>query len=219
VSPPVGSVSPVEVAVLVSGSGSILQAMLEPPVPVSPVPVGLVVSDRPCAALDIARAAGVKAELVDRHDWGGFGKAFDRLGYTIRITELLEEHRPDLIAMAGFGTVLGAPVHRAFPNRILNTHPSLLPSFPGWHGVEDALTAGVKVTGCTIHLASLELDAGPILAQEAVVVMPEDTVESLHERIKVVERRLYPATVLTVLGELAAGRTPDGMPRASEVTA
>jgi phosphoribosylglycinamide formyltransferase-1 len=114
--------------------------------------------------------------------------------------------------------VFDEPVHRAFPGRILNTHPSLLPAFPGWHAVEDALAAGVKVTGCTVHVASIELDAGPILAQEAVPVLEGDTVESLHERIKIVERRLYPATVSAVLNELASGRSPDGMPRATEVT-
>jgi phosphoribosylglycinamide formyltransferase-1 len=82
----------------------------------------------------------------------------------------------------------------------------LLPAFPGWHGVRDALAAGVSETGCTVHLATVEMDAGPILAQEAVPVLPGDTEESLHERIKVVERRLYPATVAWALAELDAGR-------------
>jgi phosphoribosylglycinamide formyltransferase-1 len=77
----------------------------------------------------------------------------------------------------------------------LNTHPALLPAFKGWHAVEDALAAGVKVTGCSIHVATAEVDAGPILAQEAVAVLPGDTVETLHERIKAVERRLYPETI------------------------
>jgi phosphoribosylglycinamide formyltransferase-1 len=211
--PVVGSVSAVEVAVLVSGSGSILEAMLA-----ASVPVGLVLSDRPCRALDVGRAAGVAVELVDRKEWGGFGRDFDRLAFTLWTTEVLQSHHPQLVAMAGFGTVFDEPVHRAFPGRILNTHPSLLPAFPGWHAVDDALAAGVKVTGCTVHLASIELDAGPILAQEAVPVLEGDTVESLHERIKIVERRLYPATVSAVLNELASGRSPDGMPRATEVT-
>jgi phosphoribosylglycinamide formyltransferase-1 len=206
-------VSAVEVAVLVSGSGSILEAMLA-----ASVPVGLVLSDRPCRALEIGREAGVPVELVDRKQWGGFSRDFDRLAYTVETTRVLQAHAPDLVAMAGFGTVFDEPVHRAFPTRILNTHPSLLPAFPGWHAVEDALAAGVKVTGCTVHLASVELDAGPILAQQAVPVLTGDTVESLHERIKTVERQIYPATVSAVLNELAAGRSPDGMPRATEVT-
>jgi phosphoribosylglycinamide formyltransferase-1 len=98
-------------------------------------------------------------------------------------------------------------VHDAFPDRILNTHPALLPAFPGWHGVRDALAAGVAETGCTVHLATLEMDAGPILAQQVVPVLPGDTEESLHERIKVAERALYPATVAWALGELEAGRS------------
>ena len=82
---------------------------------------------------------------------------------------------------------------------MLNTHPALLPSFPGWHGVRDALAHGVKVTGCTVHVATREVDAGPILAQEAVDVLPDDDESSLHERIKVVERRLYVETIRTIL--------------------
>ena len=97
-------------------------------------------------------------------------------------------------------------VHDAFPDRILNTHPALLPAFPGWHGVRDALAAGVTETGCTVHLATLEMDAGPILAQGVVPVLAGDTEETLHERIKVVERTLYPETVAWALGELEAGR-------------
>src|SRR5688572_5774327 len=103
--------------------------------------------------------------------------------------------------MAGFGTIFGPAIHEAFPYRILNTHPALLPSFKGWHSVRDALAYGVKVTGCTVHVATLEVDAGPILAQEAVPVLPGDDQEALHERIKVVERRLYPQTIRAVLAD------------------
>ncbi|HVM02975.1 MAG TPA: formyltransferase family protein, partial [Acidimicrobiales bacterium] len=95
--------------------------------------------------------------------------------------------------------VLDKPLFDAFPGRVLNTHPALLPAFPGWHAVEEALAAGVKVTGCTVHVATEDVDAGPILAQEAVPVLPGDTVESLHERIKEVERRLYPRTLRELL--------------------
>jgi phosphoribosylglycinamide formyltransferase 1 len=182
------------VAVLASGTGTILEAIL-----VAGVPVVVVVADRPCRALEVARAAGVEGVLVDRQGWGGFSADFDRPGYTGAVTEILAGRDVDLVAMAGFGTVLDAPVHSAFPGRILNTHPSLLPFFPGWHAVADALGAGVKVTGCTVHVATVELDAGPILRQEEVPVRPLDTVESLHERIKEVERRLYPETILHVL--------------------
>ena len=183
-------------AVLASGTGTILEAILE-----AAVPVTTVVVDRPCRALDVASAAGAEAVLVDRRAWGGFGPAFNRHGYTEALTAALLARQADLVCMAGFGTVLDAPVHEAFPGRILNTHPSLLPAFPGWHAVRDALAAGVAETGCTVHVATLELDAGPVLAQEAVAVRPDDSAESLHERIKTVERRLYPGTILRVLAE------------------
>ena len=166
----------------------------------------------------MARAAGAEAVLVDRADHGGFSDAFDRTGYTSALTELLVERSVDLVAMAGFGTVLDQPIHDAFPGRILNTHPALLPAFPGWHGVADALSAGAEVTGCTVHLATLEMDAGPILAQGEVPVMPDDTVDSLHERIKAVERVLYPETIKAALDALDHGRTLDDIATTTKET-
>jgi phosphoribosylglycinamide formyltransferase-1 len=177
----------VRIAVLASGSGTILEAILD-----HGIEVVVVVVDRPCRATEVAEVAGVEAVLVER---SSFGPDFDRLAYTHRVLDVLAARRVELVAMAGFGTVLDKPVHYAFPGRILNTHPALLPAFPGWHAVEQAVGAGVKVTGCTVHLATLEVDAGPILAQEAVPVLPGDTVERLHERIKRTERRLYPRTI------------------------
>ena len=188
-------------AVLVSGSGTILEAMFG-----AGLPVCVVLSDRPCAALALAERHGAAAELVDRTGFGGFGPEFDRDGFTATVAATLVAHQVDLVAMAGFGTVMTDAVHRAYPERILNTHPALLPSFPGWHGVRDALAAGVTETGCTVHLATLDMDAGPILAQEVVPVLPGDTEEMLHERIKVAERAVYPATVAWALAELEAGR-------------
>jgi len=195
----------VRLAVLVSGTGTILQAMFE-----GGLPVTSVVSDRPCVALALAEDHGAVPELVDRALYGGFGPDFDRAGFTASVAAALVAHQVDLVAMAGFGTVMTGSVHVAFPARILNTHPSLLPAFPGWHGVRDALAAGATETGCTVHLASLEVDAGPVLAQEAVPVFQSDTEETLHERIKVVERVLYPATIAWALDELAAGREIEG---------
>jgi phosphoribosylglycinamide formyltransferase 1 len=192
----------VRLAVLVSGSGTIFRAMVD-----AGLPVAVVLSDRPCAALALAEELGVPAELVDRAPYGGYGADFDREGFTATVAATLVAHQVDLVAMAGFGTVMTEAVHAAFPARILNTHPALLPAFPGWHGVRDALAAGVPETGCTVHLATLEMDAGPILAQESVPVLPDDTEETLHERIKAVERVLYPATVAWALGELEAGRS------------
>jgi phosphoribosylglycinamide formyltransferase-1 len=191
----------VRLAVLVSGSGTILRAMFD-----AGLPVTTVLADRPCAGLDLAQERGAAAELVDRTVYGGFGEGFDREGFTATVAATLVAHQVDLVAMAGFGTVMTQAVHDAFGGRILNTHPALLPAFPGWHGVRDALAAGVSETGCTVHLATLEMDAGPILAQRAVPVLPDDTEETLHERIKVVERELYPETVAWALGELEAGR-------------
>jgi phosphoribosylglycinamide formyltransferase-1 len=187
-------------AVLVSGTGSILNAMVA-----AGLPVALVVSDRPCPAIALAADHDVEAVVVYRDS---FGDDFDRDAYTVRLTELLADRGVSLVAMAGFGTILGQPVYDRFAGRILNTHPALLPAFPGWHAVRDALAHGVTVTGCTVHLATLEVDAGPILAQGTVDVRPDDNEASLHERIKAVERRLYVDTIRSVL----AGEAPDAAP-------
>lgn len=180
------------IAVLASGSGTLLDAILG-----NEIVVAVVVADRPCRALDIAGEHGVPTELVERTEWG---PSFDRESYGERLVKVLRAHAVDLVVMAGFGTVVpGLPV--AFPGRVLNTHPALLPAFKGWHAVRDALAAGVKVTGATVHIATADVDAGPILAQEAVTVLPGDTEETLHERIKHVERRLYPATIRRFIEE------------------
>ena len=139
-----------------------------------------------------AREAGIGAELVERTD---FGPTFDRVAYTKEVVAALERHDVDLVAIAGFGTILSEPFVDAFGGRAVNTHPALLPAFKGWHAVRDALAAGVKVTGCTVHLVTEDVDSGPILAQEAVPVLDDDTEETLHERIKQVERRLYPDVI------------------------
>lgn len=186
------------IAVLASGSGTNLAAILE-----AGIPVDVVVVDRACRAMEVARAHGTPVELVER---SGFGPGFDRRSYTEWVVSALAACRVDLVAMAGFGTILTRAIHDAYPGRVVNTHPSLLPAFKGWHPVEDALAAGVKITGCTIHLATLEVDEGPILAQEAVEVREDDTVASLHERIKEVERRLYPETIARLIRSEALAR-------------
>jgi phosphoribosylglycinamide formyltransferase-1 len=172
--------------------------------------VRLLLTDRPCRALEVASAAAIPALLVDRSAYGGFGPGFDRDGYTRAVTEALQEDGIDVVVMAGFGTVLGEPVHAAYPGRILNTHPALLPAFPGWHAVRDALAAGVSETGTTVHIATLAMDAGPVLARATVPVLPGDSEEALHERIKAVERTLYPETIRTFVDRLAA--TPEDGP-------
>jgi phosphoribosylglycinamide formyltransferase-1 len=182
-----------QIAVLASGTGTLVQAIIG-----EALPVAVVVADRPCAALERAEAAGVATELVERTEWGA---SFDRSAYAERLVKVLRAHAVDVVVMAGFGTVV-PDLPAAFPGRVLNTHPALLPAFKGWHAVRDALDAGVKVTGTTVHVATAEVDAGPILAQEAVPVLPGDTEETLHERIKQVEWRLYPATIRRFLEEL-----------------
>jgi phosphoribosylglycinamide formyltransferase 1 len=181
----------VKLGVLASGGGTNLQAILD-----AGLPVAVVVVDRQCRATDVADAADVPVEAVERESYRA---DFDRVAYTYRVVDALKRHQVGVVAMAGFGTILAQPVHDAYPGRILNTHPALLPAFKGWHAVADALAAGVKVTGCTVHVAALEVDEGPILAQEAVPVMPGDTEDILYERIKAVERRLYPNTIRAFL--------------------
>lgn len=185
--PPLLASPSVRIGVLASGSGTILESILA-----EHLPVAVVVVDRACRATDVAAAAGVEAVVVERPS---FGPDFDREAYTDRLVDVLRAHDVDVVVMAGFGTILGKSIFDAYAGRILNTHPALLPAFPGWHAVEDALAYGVKVTGTTVHIATEEVDAGPILAQEAVPVLPGDTVETLHERIKAVERTLYPKTI------------------------
>lgn len=185
------------VGVLASGTGTILEALLG-----AGVPVAVVVVDRRCRAEEVAAAAGVAAVLVERTE---FGPSFDREAYTASVVAVLRHAGVQLVAMAGFGTILGGALFEAFPHAVLNTHPALLPAFKGWHAVRDALAAGVTVTGCTVHIATEEVDAGPILAQAEVPIEPDDSVETLHERIKAVEGRLYPETVLRVLAERRLG--------------
>lgn len=188
-------------AVLASGSGTLLDAMAT-----AGLPIDLVVVDRPCAVESVAERHGLRHELIERTD---FGAGFDRVRYTDRVLDVLSIDRIELVAMAGWGTILAPAAFAAYPGRILNTHPSLLPAFPGWNAVREALAYGVKVSGCTVHLATEEVDVGPILAQEAVEVRPDDDEASLHERIKTVERRLYVDTIRSIL---EAGSTQEREP-------
>ena len=197
--------------VLVSGTGTILDAMVH-----DGLDVTLVVSDRPCRALGVAGEHGVEALLVNRQVFGGFTSSFDRDAYTRALTDALLEHRIDLVAMAGFGTILTSQFHFAYPGRVLNTHPSLLPDFKGWHAVAQALEAGVTETGCTVHVATEALDDGPILAQRRVPVLEGDDEEALHERIKSVERELYPLVVGRVMASLARGDEPESVAESKE---
>ena len=192
-------VGDVRVGVLVSGSGTNLQAILD-----ANLPIAVVVADRPAiGALERAVEAGVPTLVVDRDRY-----LPDRVGFTQAILDALEAYGVGLVAMAGFMTILEKPIFEAFGDRVINTHPSLLPSFRGAHAVDEALAAGVKVTGCTIHVATPEVDAGPILAQEAVSVLDGDTAETLHARIKEVEHRIFPKVLRRLVADLSAEGAP-----------
>jgi phosphoribosylglycinamide formyltransferase 1 len=179
-------------AVLVSGSGTNLQALLDaiagdPDFGGEVVVVG---GDRPAAkGLQRARDAGIPTVVRALED------APDRAAWEADLRVGLEEHAPDAIVLAGFMRILTGAFLAGWPDRVINTHPSLLPAFRGAHAVREALAYGVKLTGSTVHLVDEQVDHGPIVAQEAVTVRDDDTEDSLHERIKVVEHRLLPATV------------------------
>ena len=185
--------APARLVVLASGTGSLLQALLEAAAGDYPARVVAVGVDRDCRAAKIAADAGIPSYIVR------LGDHADRPAWDTAIAEATATHAPDLIVSAGFMKILGPEFLSRFPGRVINTHPALLPSFPGAHAVPDALDYGVKVTGCTVHLVDAGTDTGPILAQEAVRVADGDDEQTLHERIKTVERRL----LVDVLSALA----------------
>lgn len=180
-----------KLVVLASGSGTLLQAVLDavekPNFPAKVVAVG---ADRTgIEALSRAERAGVPSFAVRMADHP------DRAAWDKAITEAVAAYQPDLVVSAGFMKILGAEFLARFPGRVINTHPALLPSFPGAHAVADALAMAVKVTGSTVHFVDAGVDTGPIIAQEPVIVEPDDDEHVLHERIKAVERRLLVETI------------------------
>lgn len=184
------------IVALVSGTGSNLQAVIDA---VSAgdldVEIAAVGADRPgTGGLERAAAAGLETFEVNFRDYA------DRGAWNHALTEKCLSYAPDYVVSSGFMRIVGEEFINAFDGTYLNTHPALLPSFPGAHGVRDALAYGVKVTGCTVHVADAGVDTGPILAQRAVEVLDGDTEETLHERIKVQEREL----LIEVLAELAS---------------
>ena len=174
---------PLRLLVLVSGSGSLLQSLLdEQAAGTLPAQVVAVGADRECTGLERAARAGVETfvEPVAAHP--------DRAAWDAALATRIRGHAPDLVVTAGFMRILGAASLSSAT--FLNTHPALLPSFPGAHGVRDALAHGVRVTGSTAHLVDSGVDTGPIIDQRVVHITDEDTEETLHERIKVVEREM-----------------------------
>ncbi|MEX1281466.1 MAG: phosphoribosylglycinamide formyltransferase [Acidimicrobiia bacterium] len=186
-------------AVLVSGSGSNLQSLLDRSAsdPGFGAEIVLVLSDRPgVRGLERASAAGVPTAVVAWADHA------DRAAFTTAVCDAIDAAGAELVVLAGFMRILAPEAVRRFPGRILNIHPSLLPAFPGAHAVEDALAHGVKLAGVTVHVVDEEVDHGPIIAQRAVEVRPDDDRDSLHARIQAVEHELYP----DVVADVAAGR-------------
>ncbi len=176
--------APARVVVLASGTGSLLRSLLDATGGDFPATIIAVGVDRDCPAVEIAAGASVPTFTERLPDYP------DRRAWDAAITKATASYQPDLIVSAGFMKILGPQFLSRFMGRILNTHPALLPAFPGAHAVPDALEYGVKVTGCSVHLVDAGTDTGPILAQEAVPVLDDDDVATLHERIKVVERQL-----------------------------
>lgn len=185
------------VAVLVSGHGTNLQALLDDPV-IRPW-IALVLSDRDSAvALARAEAHGVPTAIVQR---AGFP---DRPAFDRAVLDVLEGAGIEYVVLAGYLLLLGPEIVHAFPGRIVNVHPALLPAFPGTTSVADALAWGVKVTGVTVHLVDEELDHGPVVFQEAVTVSDDDDWDALEERIHEVEHRLLRSAVRALVeGRLA----------------
>ena len=193
------------IAVLVSGGGTNLQAILDAEAR-GENPHGkvtLVVASKPGVyALERAAAAGVESAVVRRRDY------VDSEAFDAALVRVLQEHSIDVVVLAGFLSVLGPSVIEAYRDRILNVHPSLIPSFcgPGFYGLrvhEAALARGVKVTGATVHLVNEECDGGPILLQKAVDILPGDTPETLQKRVMVqAEWQLLPKALATVCEQL-----------------
>jgi phosphoribosylglycinamide formyltransferase-1 len=181
--------------VLISGRGSNLQAIIDAVRDRRlDATIAVVVSDRADAAgLVRARHAGIDAIHLNPRDHA------DRHAYDSAIVEMLRQHQVGLVCLAGFMRLVGRPLLDAFPNRILNIHPSLLPAFRGLDAQRQALEHGVRVSGATVHFVVEELDAGPIVLQAAVPVHEDDTVETLAARILVEEHRIYPEAIGLVL--------------------
>jgi phosphoribosylglycinamide formyltransferase-1 len=200
------------VGVLISGRGSNLQSLIQAIAEGRlEARIAVVIANRAQAAgLERAREAGIETLVLDHRQFAS------RDEYDRRLAHELTSRRVSVVCLAGFMRLIGAPLLDAFPNAILNIHPSLLPAFPGVDAQRQALEHGVKVSGATVHLVTGELDGGPIVLQSAVEVREEDTVETLAARILVEEHRIYPEAVRLVLegGWVVSGRRFMAMARA-----
>lgn len=185
----------IPVVALASGTGTIFQALLDAAFETDyPVDIAALLTDKPgSGAARRARGAGVPVHVVDPTEFA------DRAAWDEALTAAAAKYSPEWLISVGFMRILGPTFLATFPDRVLNTHPSLLPSFPGKQAVSDALAYGVTVTGCTLHVVDAGVDTGPVVAQRVVEVLPDDTQTVLHDRIKTVERQL----VVEVLDRVA----------------
>ncbi|MGA7206034.1 MAG: phosphoribosylglycinamide formyltransferase [Specibacter sp.] len=183
------------IVALVSGTGSNLQAVIDAVAAGDlDIEIAAVGADRQDTfGIERSAAAGLATFVVNFKDYA------TRADWDAALLDAVDAYKPDYVVSSGFMRIVAPSFINAFEGRYVNTHPALLPSFPGAHGVRDAMAYGVKVTGCTVHFADAGVDTGPIIAQTPVAVLEDDTEETLHERIKVAEREL----LIKVLGDLA----------------
>ena len=196
------STSRARVVVLLSGTGSLCAALLDaaedPAYPAEVVAVG---ADRPAAGLEHASRRGIPTFVCALREHP------DRAAWDRALAASVAGFEPDLVVSAGFMKIVGPAVLDAFGGRLINTHPALLPAFPGAHAVRDALAAGATVTGSTVHVVDAGVDTGPVLAQREVPVLPDDDEPRLHERIKAVERELLVETVARLVATGTRGQS------------
>ncbi len=183
--------SPLRIVVLVSGTGSNLRAIADAidGGECRAELVGVVSDKKKAAALEFAANRGVPVAAVPLR------KGDDRDAWNISLAEQIASFEPELVVLAGFMRIVGAPILDRFKGRVINLHPSLLPAFPGHDATEQAVGARVRISGCTVHVVDSGVDSGPIIAQTAVPVLSEDTPETLHARIQVQEHRLLPIVI------------------------
>jgi phosphoribosylglycinamide formyltransferase-1 len=185
------------IVILISGRGSNMQAMLKVAAAEHwPAQFAAVISNQPNAAgLDVARAAGIATAAINHRDYP------DREQFDAALAELIDQHSPDLIVLAGFMRILTPGFVNRFFGRLINIHPSLLPSFPGLRTHQQAIDAGVKVHGATVHFVTAELDHGPIISQATVPVLDDDTEDTLAARVLEQEHRIYPQAVRDLMSD------------------
>ncbi|OGC04101.1 phosphoribosylglycinamide formyltransferase [candidate division WOR-1 bacterium RIFOXYA12_FULL_43_27] len=177
-----------QIGVLISGRGSNLQAIID-----AGLPVAVVISNDPSAfGLERAKKHNIPAVIINHKDYK------DKNTYELEIVKVLQKHKVDLVCLAGYMRIVGEVLLQNYPNKILNIHPALLPSFPGLHSQKQALAHGVKISGCTVHFVDEGCDTGPIIMQAAVPVVENDTEETLSARILEQEHIIYPQAIKLV---------------------